>query len=260
VRTVALTDEQRGSNSAMNLAAFPPKCQTRRKRLPFHLTGFGDTVRAAGYRQTLGRRDARSESDMNTRPTALIYLAQGANLVGAGTAVAAMVEMGGGARSLASLFTPWVLLPFVATSIVLTRKPSSAVAVCAFLLGSVLAVLEYYGFLAPHGRIGSTAALGFIFIPFWHTIWVTCAGAYAAVVEFRKAHALCPNCGDRYETTAKRCPSCGADRSERDPKPVLLGPPLVDSTGGYRCTACNARVNYGRSQCDACGQQFLYHS
>jgi len=36
-------------NSAMNLPAFLLKCRARRKRLPSHLTGSGDTVRAAGY-------------------------------------------------------------------------------------------------------------------------------------------------------------------------------------------------------------------
>jgi hypothetical protein len=38
----------------MNLPAFPPKCRSRRKRLPSHLTSSGGTVRAAGYRKPLG--------------------------------------------------------------------------------------------------------------------------------------------------------------------------------------------------------------
>jgi hypothetical protein len=40
----------------MNLPAFPPKCRSRRKRLPSHLTSSGGTVRAAGYRKPFGER------------------------------------------------------------------------------------------------------------------------------------------------------------------------------------------------------------
>jgi hypothetical protein len=197
---------------------------------------------------------------MTTRPTALIYLEQGVNLAGGAMAVAAMVKMGGGAEALASLFTPWVLLPFGLTFAALARRPSSPVALCAFLLGSILSLLAYYDLAFPSSRVRSTAAVAFIFFPLWQTVWTIAVAACSLVVDFRRAHMRCRNCRERFETEAMRCPSCGMDRSEFDPKPVVLGPPAANSTGGYRCTACNAEVNYGRSQCDACGQQFSYHA
>jgi hypothetical protein len=196
---------------------------------------------------------------MNTRPTALTLLAQVANLLSAAAAVTAMVKMGGGVGALASLFTVWVLLPFVLTFAALAMKPSSAVVLCVFFLGSVLSLFAYYDLAFPSSRIRSTAALAFIFLPLWQTIWTLGVAACSLIVDFRQAHAPCQNCGERFETEAIRCPSCGIDRSEFDPKPVILAPPALDSNGGYRCTACNAKVNYGRSQCDACGQQFSYH-
>jgi hypothetical protein len=196
---------------------------------------------------------------MNRKTAVFILFTQGITVVGAILAVASMIKMSGGISTLGSLATLWVLLPFAIASATLAKRPSSAGAVLALLLGSLFGGAGYYDLLFPSSRMRSTAALAYIFIPLWQTIWCLCAAAFSLAVDFRKDNARCPNCSIRFATRTMLCPSCGADRREFQRESIVLGPPAGNPDTGYRCPACDAEVNFGRSRCDACGQLFDYH-
>lgn len=196
---------------------------------------------------------------MNRKTGAFALLGQGVTVGGAILAVTSMWKMSGGTSTLASLMTLWVLLPFALTSTILAKRPSSATAVLGLLVGSLFGCVMYYDLLFPSSTMKSTAGLAYIFVPLWQSIWCLIASAFSLAADFRKDNARCQKCRRRFATLTAVCPSCGANRHELQRKAPVLGPPAGSPECGYRCSACDEEVKFGRSRCDACGQRFGYH-
>jgi len=186
---------------------------------------------------------------MTRRPEIRALLAQAVTLAGAVVAVIAMVKMAGGASILATPISIWVLLPYILVATTLASRPAPFIGVLALLAAGLFGSILYLDLIFPSSRIRSTAALAFLFVPFWQL------GLYVVAVVLSFVFGA-----------RSRRPKLARDSWR--PARVIAPPPDVDgpfrskamneATHQIRCPRCGAEASYGASECRACEQPFGY--